>query len=196
MATPTDKPKGPTAAPVPVNRRRAATILAGALAVVVVAVSLFAMWVKSRNEAPPVNADSATLAEFVTSDSYQGLPFDRQATYMRVLEDREDAGELKTALNAGKLTAEQYRAAIQEAWLGEQLKRSEKYASLPPNDKPKYIKELLGKKEKKKSGGNKPKAGGNDGDGAEIKRDASTSQARIAAWPAGSKRKWEEFRAA
>ena len=195
--TPADKTKSATASPAAGNGRRTAAILVGAIAGVIIAVGAFAMWVKGRNDAPPVNSDSATLAGFVTSDSYASLSFDRQATYMKVLEDREDAGELKDALEAGKLKPEQYRAAITEAWLGEQLKRSEKYASLPPSAKPKYIGELLGKKEKKKSPGNKPRSsGGNNGDIPEIKRDASTSQARINAWPADARRKWEEFKTA
>lgn len=202
MNTPIQKPKGPTAAPVPKDKRRSMMVVVGGLAVVAVAVGAFAIWASSHDRAPQVNADTKTLAAFVSSSDYLELPFDRQSVYMKVLEDREDAGELKEMHKAGTIPVDHYRAAIQEAWLGEQLKRSEKYASMPPGDKPKYIQELLEKKAKKKSG--KAKTGGGSGggsrggdeDGVEIKRDASTSQARLGAWPADARRKWEEFNTA
>lgn len=159
-------------------------------------------WVKRSDSAPRLNSDTVTLATFVSTDAYGKLSFDKQALFMKVMEDREDNGELKRAFSNGKLSEAAYRAAIQEAWLGEQLKRSEKYAVLAPGSaRTRFIAELLDRKQKKPKSepGKGPGASRMDDDTDDVdvvKRDPSATKARVDSWPAPVREQFEAFRQA
>ena len=104
---------------------------------------------------------------------------------------------LKAAFDAERLSEGEYRAALLEAWLGEQLKRSDKYAQLSPKKREAYVSELVTKKEKKKA--KKPAAVGPRAAAlaaVEVKRDSTLEDARIAAWPADVRQRWESYRQA
>jgi hypothetical protein len=173
---------------------------------------------------PPLarlNADSITLARFVATDTYLNLPLERQEPYMKVLKEREDAYDLQNNFTAGKLTEDEYRNARQEAWYWQQIKRSEKWASLPtPKEKIAYLNELIEKKErdthpasalpgvpkpdksadkldkapKAPKPGKKPKAQKPEGEEPlGIKRDDSFERIRINRWPKEASQRWNEF---
>ena len=200
--TPAPKPKAapaampPAAKPKPSAKRTA--IMVGVLFGIVAAVSILAMAMKEP-EAPPMNADTATLVKFVTTERYAELPFDRQRDYMYVLEGRDDNDELKAGYEANKLTEAEYRAAILEAWLGQQLKRSQKYAALTGRARDEYIQSLVDKKlaKKKPDGGKKPAAASDDAGGKpKVKRDTSADDARVAKWPAEVRAQYEKYKQA
>jgi len=174
------------------SRRRRLLLAAGAVLSAAALISLI-VWIAWPSPKPlPLNADTTSLAVFVSSEQYLRMPFELQERYMRVLEDREDNGELKRAFVAGRLTESQYRAAIQEAWLGEQFKRARKYAALPPGpERVAFINDLLDRKRQNKNSDAIEEEGGESGSGKSearenadfIKRDPSASQMRIDSWP-------------
>lgn len=183
----------PTAAMDSPHRARLFALTGIAVAALVIGLSLWTM--AAGSDTPRLNEDTVTLARFVSTPDYTKLPFDKQSLYMKVLEDREDNGELKKAFEALKLSESDYRAARQEAWLGEQLKRSEKFAGLSPGPaRTKFINELLDKKARKKAQEAKP--GKDNSDANDIKRDQSLEKERISTWPPEVRLRWEEFRKA
>src|SRR5688572_9436416 len=204
VATATEEPAVTAKAKVgPAARPRKPLILAASAAAVgVIAVVVLAVGMATRgDDEPRLNEDTVTLVKFVSGDRYLALPFEQQSQYMKVLEDRDDNDELEDAFEAERVTEAEYRAALQEAWLGQQLKRSEKYAGLTSAAaKEKYINELLNRKEKKKTAKKgKPGGGGNDsadGGADEIKRDKSTEETRLATWPADARARFDAFRRA
>lgn len=169
---------------------------------VLIGVVTFIGWFRESDSVPRLNADTVTIANFVASDAYLKMPFDKQALFMKVLEDREDNGELKRAFSSGRLSEASYRAAIQEAWLGEQLKRAEKYAVLAPGpNRTRFIVDLLDRKQKQP----KPESGkASGGSGADddrddvdlVKRDPSATQLRVQSWPAPVRTQFEAYRQA
>ena len=200
---PEPKPPQPApAGPTPTLRRnlnRRTTFLLGAVAAVLAAGSL-TIWAVTRDARPRLNDDTESIVRFVTTKDYQRLPFAQKAEYMMVLEDRDDNDELKDLFNAGRISEGDYRAAMEEAWLGQQYKRSQKFASLAPGmPRVRYVRELVEKKLQKdarkaaKPNANKSK---NDEPSDAVKRDESTEEARIAEWPADARMKWEQFRMA
>jgi hypothetical protein len=192
--TPAAKPDAsqtpPAAAPTP-HRNRTPIAIAGIVAIVL-ACGL-TVWAVARDTKPRLNDDTVTLVKFVATNTYKKLPFDQQAEYMKVLEDRDDNDELEAAFEARKLTEGEYRAGLMEAWLGQQLKRGDKYASLPPGPaRDRYIWELLDKKEAKEARkANKRKP---DNAPPKVKRDDAQESVRIAAWPDEPRSRWEQYR--
>ncbi len=166
--------------------------LIGAGAVLLVLLGGLTLWAVTGKEPPRLNADTVTLVKFATTREYARLPFDRQAEYMKVLEDRDDNDELDAALDAGTLTEAEYRTAILEAWLGQQLKRTEKFHSLSPGTpRDRYIRDLVDKKEKKEARKAAKQKPGKQDASPGIKRDAAQEEMRIAAWPADVRAKWD-----
>jgi len=200
-ATP-PKPVGlnPSAKPLKKPGYRTA-IIAGIMTTAVALASVIALALNRADPEPPINADTITLAKFVTTPAYQKLPFDRQQLFMKVLEDRDDNDELEDAFDAGRITEDQFRAAALEAWCGQQLKRSEKFHSYSNEAaRLRYVREILDKKDEKdkrqaeksksSSGPKAPKPSDS------VKRDNSMEDIRIAAWPADVRTKWQTFRTA
>ncbi|MGE5609163.1 MAG: hypothetical protein ACM359_07905 [Bacillota bacterium] len=172
-------------------------IIGVSVGIVVIGAIAALLWSKGSDETPRLNADTVSLAKFASTDQYTKLPFDKQRLYMKVLEDRDDNNELKKAFAAGRLTEAEYRTALQEAWLGQQLKRSERFTSLPAPARALYISELLNKKAKDKAKDNKNSSGSSKRDAAdEVKRDDTLEKMRIAAWPPEVRMQWEEYRRA
>jgi hypothetical protein len=189
----TDTPVAPSAPGAPAAAAQTRTpLIIGGVAALVLACGL-TLWAVAREGEPRLNDDTVALVKFVSSSAYAKLPFDRQAEYMKVLEDRDDNDELEAAFEAGKLSESEYRAGLMEAWLGQQVKRGEKYASLPPGPaRDRYIWELLDKKEAKearKAAKKKP-----DDAAPKVKRDKAQEDVRIAAWSEEARSKWDQYR--
>ncbi|MGA2496593.1 MAG: hypothetical protein ABSH20_02560 [Tepidisphaeraceae bacterium] len=201
--------------------RRQHLVAAGMVAAIVAGVGLIVLggWFLFRKPAlARLNADTATLARFVATDTYLNLPLERQDPYMKVLKEREDSLDLQKSFTEGRITEDEYRNARQEAWYWQQIKRSEKWAALPtPEAKVAYLNELIGKKEKdihpgsalpdvpkpdkaagaldkapKAGKGKKIKAPKTD-DSLGIKRDDSFERIRINRWPKESRDRWIAF---
>ena len=190
-------PKG--AAGVATKVRRA-VILLGASAAVLLVCSL-TLWAMIRDDRPRLNDDTVSIVKFVTTRNYQRLPLGERAEYMLVLEDRDDNDELKDLFNGGRISEGEYRAAIEEVWLGQQYKRSQKYSTLPPGPaRVAYVRGLVHKKLEKDARKAAKSASGKKNNKDEpsdsVKRDESTEEARIAEWPTDARAKWEQFRAA
>ena len=194
---PAPAPTHPKASPAPAaaakSDPRRLRIALGAAAAMVLVCGI-TLWAVTRGGDPPrLNDDTVSIVQFAATRAYAKLPFERQAEYMKVLEDRDDNDELDAAFEAGKLTESEYRTGLLEAWLGQQLKRSEKYTSLPPGPaRERYIKELVDKKDAKKArkAGRKQPA-----DAApEVKRDKAQEDIRIAAWPPEVRARWEQYK--
>lgn len=174
------------------DKRRWSLIVACTAALVVLTVAI-GFFTRGRSQPPPLNADTVTLVKFVASDGYGKLNYDQQRQFMGVMEDREDNDELKNAFNAGKINEKEYRAALLEAWAGEQLKRAEKYARTNGEEaKLKYLSELTARKAKNKS--TKPKGDDSAARSAAVKRDASLEDARMATLPPDVRQQWHQFR--
>jgi hypothetical protein len=183
----------PAAASAPRGARKAALITTCIAALALVAAVAF--FARGRNEPPPLNADTVTIVKFASSDGYGKLSFDQQRQFMGVLEDRDDNDELKNAFNAAQVNEKEYRTAKLEAWAGEQLKRSDKYARTNGEAaKAKYIQELLARKEKSKS--TKSKTDDPSDRSSAIKRDGTLEDARMGSIPNDVRQQWEKFRAA
>jgi hypothetical protein len=180
-------------------RRRNLYIFGTMTAALLVSAALV-IWSLVSKEDPRLNADTVTLVRFITSDRYLGLPLEKQGPYMEVIETREDNGEIRELFETGRISESEYRAALLEAWLGEQLKRSTRYAGLPAGStRQEYVRDLLDKKQKRKKEKDtsaKSGGGGKAGLASKIKRDGAAEEIRIAAWPAEARRRWEDFRKA
>jgi hypothetical protein len=149
----------------------------------------------ARDGQPRLNDDTVSLVKFVAGKDYAKLPFHRQAEYMKVLEDRDDNDELETAFKAGNVGEGEYRAALMEAWLGQQLKRSEKFATLAPGaPRDRYIRELLDKKDAKDA--RKAARGKSADDATKVKRDKAMEDIRINGWPPDARARYEQYRRA
>lgn len=173
-------------------------LLLGFCAAGLLGVVALGVWLLRTDPPPRLNADTVTLARFVATDEYLRLPFERQDPYMRIIEDRDDNNELDRAYATGQLSEADYRAAIQEAWLGQLIKRSERYIILNASGRANYIADLLDRKEAKKAKAKKKPARPPEGpfDPKLIKRDPSHSEMRIASWPAPIRQQVETFRTA
>jgi hypothetical protein len=189
----------PSATPPVVNARKRSVYIFGAMAASLLLAVALVLWMFLRTKDPRLNSDTVTLVKFIASDRYARLPLEQQAPYMQVIETREDNGEIKELFETGRISESEYRAALLEAWLGEQFKRSERYAALPAGStRQEYVRELLDKKSRRKKDTASAKAGGagKGSPAAKIKRDGAAEDLRIAAWPAEARKRWEDFRKA
>ena len=164
------------------------------------------MFTSGAVEAPRLNEDQGTVAKFAVSPDFARLPFERQATYMQVLDDNED--QVDAAYAAGKLTDIEYRKALQLVYLGKHLGRATKFADLPPGrEREAYLDKQLEKKKGKNDDEDDAPAAGAGGikplpkapaakEPVKIKRDESNQEVQIAAWPAEVREKWVAYRTA
>lgn len=197
--TPSPKPVGLNPSAKPLNQRnyRTPLIAASGVLVAVVLIGALVAAVGRGESEPPLNADTLTLVKFVNEPAYQKLPFARQQLYMKVLEDRDDNDELEDAFDAGQITEDQFRAAILEAWLGQQLKRSDKFHGYANEQaRLRYVRELLDKKEEKEQRKAQKNASGakEEKPSDSVKRDDAMEELRINAWPADVRAKWQAYR--
>jgi hypothetical protein len=186
----------PTAAATPgapVNRKLLyGGIAGGVLLALVIALLVWKPWI---TEPPRLNEEPWKIARFVTLPEFKKLPFERQFTYMELLDDKEDA--IAQAYNEKKLDDQQYAAALQAAYLGKHMKRARNYAEKgTPRAREAYLDKILDKK--KKGGGTaKPKSKGTEpADADEIKRDDSEEQETINRWPTDAQAQWTAYRMA
>src|SRR3954470_20289120 len=129
------------------------SIAGGALLVLVVALLVWRPW---KREPPRLNEEPWKIARFVSTPEFKKLSFERQFSYMDVLDDKEPA--IAKAYKEQKLNDEQYAAALQAAYLGKHMKRARNYAQKgTPRTREAYLDKIIEKKHK--GGGNeKPKS--------------------------------------
>jgi hypothetical protein len=174
----------------------------------------YLIYIKTRApELPPVNADTVTLAKFLSDEKYGELDFQQQFKFMKVMEDRDDKKEIRKAFLDGQLNEEEYRQAKLEAWVAQQINRTDKFLEAAPGrDRIAYITERVKKdeddddkddkdKDKDKDDGNKG-AGDKGGDGdkapkAELpKVDPSLKKARLEQLPADVRERYRQYKEA
>jgi hypothetical protein len=160
-------------------------MIGGSIAVIVVGLIVWMVIGAVSSGEPRLNESTDVLTRFVTSQTFDGLPFEKQRQYYKVFDDRDK--QIDQSFHEHHLTEAQYRAALEAAWLGKHINRIEKYFSLPPGQqRADYIAGLLAKKNKK--------PGHNDKD--KIEADESTAEMRVDRWPQPVRDQWNQFHAA
>jgi hypothetical protein len=192
-------PASPAAAPAPAAPRAPLNpkllyggIAGGVLLVLLVALLVWKPW---KAEPPRLNEEPWKIARFVSTPEFKKLSFERQFTYMDVLDDKEPA--IAKAYKEQKLNDEQYAAALQAAYLGKHMKRARNYAQKgTPRLREAYLDKIIEKKHKGGSANEKPKKNAEPLDADEIKRDDSEEQETISNWPADAQAQWTSYRMA
>lgn len=180
------------------NARRNLIIALVGVCVLAVAAGGIFLWIKSK-EPPRFNAPPDKFARFVASPALNELPFERQMLYIQKLDDR--AEEVHAAWETGKLSDQEYKAALEFAWFAPHLRSMSTYHQLPtPNEKQAMLDRLLDEKDLKK---NKGKAGSADSSSKENqaarpkpKRDEMREELIPQAWPQAERIRWIQFREA
>jgi hypothetical protein len=169
-------------------------LFAGA-ALAAIALIVLVAWLASRPGPPRLNSDTLTLVKFVNSEAFDGIAFEQKSQYLRILEDRQNQGDLKKLFRANLVSESEYRGAIQYAWLGQQLKRSDRYAMLVGQARAAYINDLVDKKIKKS---NKPADTSNAvaDEELDVKRDPALDKILIDQWPREVQDRYQAFRQA
>lgn len=179
------------------SKRNLIVVLVSACVLAVAAGGTF-LWIKSK-EPPRFNAPPDKFARFVASPALNKLPFDQQMLYIEKLDDRAD--EVHAAWETGKLSDQEYKAALEFAWFAPHLRNMSTYHQLPtPNEKTAMLDMLLDEKELKKG---KSKAGSADSSSKEAqsirpkpKRDELREELIPQAWPEAERIRWIQFRLA
>lgn len=181
MATTASSPAIKPAASVLASKRALwiAVMVAAAVLLLVLALWLFT----SGSSEPRLNENSVVLAKFVNTKNFDALPFDKQRQFYKVLENREK--DLEQAFRDKRLSEPEYRTALDAAWLGKHINRTEKYFALPPGQaRTDYINKLIDKKLRKNA---KPQ------DPSEIDPDETAASQKVDGWPAAVKQQWQQF---
>jgi hypothetical protein len=169
-------------------------IFAGVVAVLI-AGSVAAVAMLGKDEAPRLNDNTVALSKFVYSQSFDTLPFDQQRQYYKVMDDRDEQDQIKDAYEAKQINESEYRAALEAAWLGKHINRTEKYFALPAGQqRTAYINQLLDKKDKKDAK-KKPGSAGGGGtsDQEDIDADETAAELKVEKWPANVRTQWNQF---
>jgi hypothetical protein len=181
---------------------------AGGGALVALVVVALIVWKPWQSGPPRLNEGPSKIASFTTSNEFSKLPFDRQVVYLKQMDAKEDA--LVEAYRAGRMGEEEYRKALEAAYLGRQLGRMKKYFDRTPGaERDAYLDKLLARKEAEKRGDTpqpklkadgtlkQPKVDAKDAeDLKDLKRDDSEESAVIKSWPADVQKQWQEFHSA
>ena len=159
--------------------------------VVVLLAIVLLVWKPWKAEPPRLNEEPWKIAKFVSTPDFKKLPFERQYSYMYVLDDKEPA--IAQAYTEKKLNDTEYAAALQAAYLGKHLKRARNYAEKgTARARELYLDKLI---EKKKKADKKTKAT-EPADAEEIKRDDTEEQETINTWPTEIQAQWTAYRMA
>jgi len=181
---------------------------AGAAALIALLVVGLVAWKPWQSGPPRLNEAPSKIASFTTSGDFSKLPFDRQLVYLKQMDAKEDA--LVEAYRAGRMSEEEYRKALEAAYLGRQLGRMKKYFDRTPGaERDAYLDKLLTKKESEKRGDapqpklkadgtlKPPKVDAKDAnDVKDLKRDDAEESLAIKSWPADVQKQWQEFHSA
>jgi hypothetical protein len=175
--------------PKPEEPRRAWMLISIAAVAMIVGLSLFLLFRSRSIDEPRLNESTVTLAKFVASRQFDGLPYDKQRQFYKVLEDR--GKELDVEYANKRITEAAYRTALEAAWLGKHINQVEKYFQLPPGQqRSQYIDKLVTKKLKPKK---EKTAKEIQEDEDEIKADETAAELRVESWPPAVRLQWQQF---
>ena len=193
---PAGKDAAATAPGDPKNNKRNLYISGGIGAAVVLGLIALLVWRPWTPEPPRLNSPVHEIAKFSATSDFEKLPFERQYTYMELLDDKKEG--IEQAYEQGQLTDDEFRRALQMAWFGERVGRARNYFSKPPGrERTAYLDKLLDKRDKKKAEGDKSEDPDEDVKplkASDIGRDDSRQDEQIAAWPAEVQAQWQEFK--
>jgi hypothetical protein len=175
-------------------------ILCGVAAGIALIVSVYFAWQKMKPSVPRMDSPTPVIAKYVMSDHFAAQPFDMQAQFMKLLEERNEKSktdpnggkELDKAFEHGQITETEYRNALQLAWFGKHLARVDKYASQGGPQKQAYLDELIIKKlnedEAERRNPKPPKENDISGNPS-----AAEEKARMDKWPAEVRERWNQY---
>lgn len=159
------------------------------LAVAAVLVISLASAIVLKAPSTPTN-DAATLAKLASSEEFQKAPPEKQRQYMISMNNKSD--QIVAAYKSGKLTPEEYRAAMNAGWMAKQDEHMAKYYALPAGKaRADYLDRLADKHEKKKaSEAARPELSD------DFKHDPVYEEGYVARWPPEKRAQYESFRQA
>jgi len=161
----------------------------GAGVAVVVIAGIWGITAALKKGPPRLNDATVVLVKYCSTPDFEKMAFDQQRQYLKVLEEREDKGDVERAFRDGKITEAEYRATLVNAELGKHLGRMEKYYAVPPGQpRTNYLNRLIDKKEKKAK--LKPTT---KPDEDEMVPDKEVEKLRIEAWPADVREQWRQY---
>lgn len=142
-------------------------------------------------DVPRLDASTVEIAKFVITPAFDKMPFDSQRQYMKVLEKRDENGELESAWKNHKITDTEYKASMNVAWLAKHLSRVDKYFSLRPGqERIDYLNKMIDKQDKDKV---KPKKAGDASEDEIVRRDKTVAKMRTDTWPPEIRDQWKQF---
>ena len=169
------------------NNKRLAAIVA-VLALVVAIVGGIFLWKTLHPGPPPLTSTTLTLGQFVLSEPFMKLPYDKQKEYLGALETRNSDDELEKLWKAQKLTDPQMGTLREGAWMGKYIGRMDKFFSAPPGlQRAEYIGKVV---DKIKNDPIEPDPQPGD---KLPKRDKKWGKKVVETWPADVQQQWKEF---
>lgn len=172
-------------------------VFAGAGAAALVMLIALAVWRPWTPEPPRLNDEPYKLAQFVATPAFERLPFERQYTYMELLDKKKD--DIRHAYAERKLTDNEFRQALQAAYFGDRLGKAKKYFQKPVGaQRTAYLDARIKKKQREKEQDAEDDDDESTGPAkpTEIKRDDSRQEEQMAKWPAEVRAQWDEYRRA
>lgn len=198
-------PAKPPAAPQGKRLLKLLGIGLGAVLVAVFSVIGAVQAIRSMTAAPvepPVNAPIERIIAYVDTSHFRTLAFDRQMMWMKVLDERDDADEIKLAYKQRKLSFEEAANARTYAWFGKELTRMQNYFERrTAAERVAYLDKLLIKNPEPpkppttvKPGTPQPPAPVKaDVSDIKVPRNQSWDKSYPLTWPAEVRSKWHEF---
>jgi hypothetical protein len=166
------------------------------IAAIAVAVAIgVAVWliIASTGAAEPrLNEPTHVLAKFVSTRTFDKMPYEKQRLYYKMLDDR-GTKEIDHAFKSGQISQSEYRTALDSAWLGKHINRTEKYVAMSGGARAAYINDLLDKKFKKEAEKKPSASAGGDDEDDEIDADETAAELKVESWPAEVRQHWKLF---
>ena len=163
-----------------------------ALVIAVVLLFIFQPW---RHGEPGGNGNPAKLSEFVNTNDFQNMSFEKRELYMKMMHARKD--QIVKSYTDGQITVEEYQKDLLMAHLGKNLADMRKYFSKPIGaQRLKYLdKEVSKKLTKDEAIKHDPAAKQIDDEQNALKDDAA-ERAEIATWPPEVQSEYTQYRQA
>jgi hypothetical protein len=178
----------------PDDPQRRQKLLIGGIggAALVLAVTLLLIYRPWRTPAPKIGGEPSKLGQYVGTEDFQKLSFEKRELYMKMASAKKD--EFATAYAEGRLSLEDYQKSLLAAHLGKQLDNMRKYFAKPIGaQREKFLDKMILKKEAKKQERDHDPEAKKIEEEQDLLKDYAAETAEVATWPADMQAKYKEY---
>lgn len=161
----------------------------------VVAVALLFIFRPWQHTPPKVTGDPSKLSQFVNTDDFHNMSFEKREIYMKMMHAKKD--QIVKSYTDGQITVDEYQKDLLMAHLGKNLDDMRKYFAKPVGaERVKYLDKVITKKDEKDEAAKRDPTAKEVANEQSLLKDDTAERAEVATWPQDVQTEYNQYRQA